>query len=267
MSSFPARGVLVAVVGLGAPVLILLGGIDCGSRAEPREDAAPDACTSPKGFRVCNSDACPRDCGCPGCICLPPDLADKEIGVCLNDAGEAAFHPTRLCRDAIDGELCVARLPGIGPNAAPYTYGAADFELGALVALNGAAHLVRYADLGLWRDAPLPEPSECPEMEGALPCGGKCGACRPDEYCHGRSPLHPTGICVPISASLCPSRINYPACPLGSGCFIYRVEPEAQREADEEGFCFPLEQCRALAERLPGGGRCDEAPVDAGDGG
>jgi hypothetical protein len=114
--------------------------------------------------------------------------------------------------------------------------------------------------------AALPEATECPDLAGAHPCSGRCGECPGESYCHGRSPLHPTGICLRSDNWAC-GRGFGPCTDPGQACFVYRVEPEAQAIADDWGLCFPVEQCRALAARLPGGGRCDETPVDGGDGG
>jgi hypothetical protein len=46
-------------------------------------------------------------------------------------------------------------------------------------------------------------------------------------------------------------------CEVGTeGCFIFKVETEAQPLADKYGLCVPIQQCNVLAARLPGGGTC-----------
>jgi hypothetical protein len=58
------------------------------------------------------------------------------------------------------------------------------------------------------------------------------------------------------------------ACASGYSCFTFGVAPAAGGEAgtgsDEGGICFPTDQCRALAERLPGGGLCNGNRPDGG---
>ena len=53
---------------------------------------------------------------------------------------------------------------------------------------------------------------------------------------------------------------------MGPLLFTFIVEPEAQSDALEYGVCVPRTQCEALAARLPGGGRCGLADLDAGKG-
>jgi hypothetical protein len=177
---------------------------------------------------------------------LTPDDTNT-LGFC---AGSPQLSVS-LCSTATDGQVCFEMAADAG--FAWVRTGA--FDLGLLFLRNGAADRVRYADFGLFDGTPLPEPTTCPTLNAARICGGNCGGCAPNEFCHGRAPLHPFGFCVPKTPSWC-TAANPSACPNGSGCFIFKVQPIAQPLADNEGLCMPKAACLELAASYPGGGTC-----------
>jgi hypothetical protein len=210
-------------------------------------DAGWTACESPAGFEVCGAslENCPPDE--PGCrVCTDPSL---PISVCGNDAFYAWGQPVQSCPGAKDSGVC---LNTNGPETG-YPIGV-PWDIGALYGANGFGTWVRYEDWGLWTGDPLPEPAVCPNLPGINICGGHCGGCPPDTYCTGRSPLHPYGICVPTKLVVC--GVGSLPCGAGLGCFVYKVQPEAQAYADEWGICFPQATCENMAANLPGGGTC-----------
>lgn len=239
----------IVVLGCGGR---LPGAGDGGDSGDSGADAGAGwtTCSSPSGQRVCyGPDACPFDIKvCLGCIngLKIPSNDSTTLGVCVGSPGLAGG----FCSEALDGQLCVQ----FAPNARN-TWTTGEFDLGLLFLRNGAAERVRYADFGLFDGTPLPEPTTCPSLGAARICGGNCGGCASDQFCHGRSPLHPFGFCVPKTPSWC-TATNPTACPSGSGCFIFKVQPAAQPLADNEGLCMPKAACLELATSYPGGGTC-----------
>lgn len=230
---------------------------------------APPVCLSPSGFEVCNGpNLCPdhaTSCG----VCGATTYDDPQaISWCDNDAWEAwldakvaSGHEYEwLCGGCADGDVCV----GDAENALALS--CVPFEVGALFAQNGAALRVRYADSSKWTGDPLPEPGDCPAIQGAQLCGGKCGGCPTGYACTGRSPLHPYGMCFPLrdfgipplghSADMSPDecRIGAPCTNTNNACFVWKVQPELQ--ADAFGACLPPANCQAAAASIPGGAIC-----------
>jgi hypothetical protein len=123
-----------------------------------------------------------------------------------------------------------------------------------LIAQQGGAAQLRYADWGLWTGDPLPEPDVCPTLPGVSICGGNCGGCPAGQHCTGRSPLHPYGVCFPDELTSCAKDTD--PCDGDKACFFFTVEAEAMEVSYDHGYCLPLETCLATAENLPGGGEC-----------
>jgi hypothetical protein len=209
-------------------------------------DTGWTACESPGGFAVCSSTLkeCPP--GAPACGVCP--FPSAPISPCLNTAYFAWAQGGILdCPGCKDGGVCI----DVGFQGAFLS--CQSWDLGALYAANGFGAEVRYEDYGLWTGDPLPEPVTCPDLPGISICGGHCGGCPAGEFCTGRSPLHPYGICAPDKIGYCGGGCS---CGAGLGCFIYTVQPAAQTAADRSGMCFPLATCQDMAANLPGGGKC-----------
>jgi hypothetical protein len=178
---------------------------------------------------------------CPGggdavCVVCGDDALhypDEGVSVCGNQAW-AAFNGSDCGRSCTDGSICVKEFSGGA------SYFCAPFDLGILFAQNGGGDRVRYADMGLWTGAPLPEPSTCPAIAAPQLCGANCGPCPPGETCTGRSPKHPYGFCGPRSYEACAVSPHSCGDP-GSGCMTYTVEPQAQMLANQWGICRETE--------------------------
>jgi hypothetical protein len=225
------------------------GGPDAGGAgAGAGQGGGWTECSSPEGYAICNGPAdCPHDFKSPTC----PDCinASADISICANEV--LAKAKIGYCWLAPDGRVCV---DVAGSNVDP-SYMNVPFSVGILYKNAGYSKRVRYADYSLFTGQPLPEPESCPTIEGVTLCGGKCGGCPPDAVCTGRSPLHPYGVCAPLSAPCEPGSGEY--CKPGYSCFQWVVEPAAQAMSDEYGIgCFPELVCNKLAAEIPGGGKC-----------
>lgn len=230
-------------------VLALAPIVSCGGRlpAEPSDggdaggDGAWTTCRAPSGVQVCGGpNRCPAGGDCFPCSNVLWDAGSDVLGTC-----RAGWDGSRFCSSAADGEVCVQQYVGEWFSAAP-------FDLGTLFLQNGAADRARYADYSLFTGDPLPAPTVCPKLSFGQVCGGNCGACANGLFCHGRSPRHPYGVCLPMR-SLC-KRGEVP-CPEPGVCFVFEVEPEAQANADAVGVCMRQEMCAEYAA-LPGGAFC-----------
>jgi hypothetical protein len=227
-----------------------------GDTTPPARDAGKDVqgwtqCASPTGQQVCGGpNQCPFGDG-KECACIPT-VTTNVLSVCATSPGLTA----ESCQLANDGRVCV-EVGGVQPSPG-WGPGTGELELGLLFLKNGASDRVRYADFGLFDGTALPEPSTCPTLQSAQMCGGNCGSCAQNEICHGRSPLHPYGFCVPHETEL--KNTCRPANPCGStadGCFLFKVQAEAQAVADNYGLCVPKAMCKELASQTyPGGGTC-----------
>jgi hypothetical protein len=211
--------------------------------------AANSPCVSVSGFAVCGG---PNDCFPPspqtmqsacGDCSLSPDFS---VTLCLNSAvpnlSSSAF--------ADDGEVYVE-------DALQGQWDAYPYEVGALFAANGAADRVRYADWYLWSGAPLPVPTSCPTFSDFAICGGDCGTCDAGDFCTGRSPEHPYGVCLPVPTDTtnCDPGHSW-ACPAGTACAVLQSSADGQSEADAHGVCVTSAACTAIAASLPGGAIC-----------
>lgn len=244
--------------GSTAATTSMTGGGDGGARPQD----VPSACQSPSGYQVCGGpNHCPYDVpSCPeNTLVEEEDEAKGVLGLCFNDVFSeyVVESDETFCVSCDDGDICFdeANL-GFAAFCMP-------FEVGPLVQQNGAAARLRYADHSLWTGQVLPAPATCPILADVPTCGGLCGDCAEGEVCTGRSPLHPYGLCVPTDADADAStnllgycNEMYP-CKAGFGCFHWTVQPEAQQQADDFGFCLPLKTCKAAAANIPGGGYCD----------
>ena len=138
------------------------------------------------------------------------------------------------------------------------------FDTGTLLAQNGAADRVHYADFSAWTGAALPIPSVCPDLGSMSGCGGivgaSCGQCLEGERCVGRSPSHPVGVCLPTrdATNACSSggETDSPCADPSAACFSFQVDPASQPLADYWGVCLPKASCADLEQKLPGGARC-----------
>lgn len=223
--------------------LLLVVAVACGGTTSGG-DAGWTTCSSPAGVLVCGGpNACPDDTSKCGCL-LP---VNGGVGICATQVDD------KDCVVAGDGFVCIET---DFPNLGDWYEG--PFDLGVLFAANGAAARVRYADDGAWTGDPLPVPSSCPTMQNGFLCGGACGNCPANHRCHGRSPLHPVGICVPQFGDSfndsCNSAANQPCFHADDACFSYKVEPEAQAFADALSICLPSAFCAELSQSLPGNG-------------
>ncbi|MEJ7733522.1 MAG: hypothetical protein WKG00_30540 [Polyangiaceae bacterium] len=204
-------------------------------------------CSSPDGYRICGGSAeteCPHDD--PACsTCLHWEIGYEDVlSVCANDAYQTSLEFDELCWKCVDGCICI----DFGE------FSCAPYDIGVLIAQQGGAAQLRYADWGLWTGDPLPLPQTCPTLSGVSVCGGNCGGCPAGQHCTGRSPLHPYGVCFPDELNSCSKDKIF--CDAGKACFFFTVEPSAMELSYENGYCLPLETCLATAEKLPGGGEC-----------
>lgn len=246
----------LAVAACGRSVIDGAGGHAgiAGQSASPSGTGAGEGwteCSTPEGFMICGGDSecAPELCLVNiRCLCTDPTCPQPDrVRICFNDA--FAKFGLRDCYGCADGNVCAQWSP---PGSE--SWHCVPFNVGVLFASAGAADQVRYADYGLWTGEPLPLPASCPNMDGFTLCGGSCDPCPADMHCTGRSPLHPYSLCIPESAKGCGT--DGPACDAGYGCFVYLVEPQAQPVADDNGYCLPAAQCQAIAQNLPGGGKC-----------
>lgn len=206
-------------------------------------------------------------CGVPACDPQPKDcdclnFCQQSVRVCSTQA-LTDLEITFPCPDGnvyVDETGCPAF--DSGPAVGTKPFGCAPYDVGQLMAKNGSAENARYADLGIWTGDPLPSTAVCPTLDKITVCGGSCGGCPNGLVCTGRSPLHPVGFCVPPSPTTnqCnpndANPLNPRICAIGQGCFTFKVQSEAQAEADRFGMCVPMDECQALAANLPGGGTC-----------
>jgi hypothetical protein len=237
------------LLGCGGQSVVQDGGVSDGG-ATDAEASVLTQCESSRGPRVC---AGPNSCsfGDNGCAnCWRGGTLDG-LGLCQSAKGPLQYTVNQ-CIAAPDGMICIAPDP---TNPTTFTV-IGDIDWGLLFLKNGAGDRVRYADMSLFTGDPLPTPTSCDSGVTAVKtCGGHCGGCGADEICHGRSPLHPFGICVKVNdGGPCTSKKF--KCATGSSCFVWTVQPSAQADADGAGYCFPTAQCDNLAATLPGGGKC-----------
>ena len=254
----------------------------CGGQVDPsssRADASFDgdagawtACWSPHGYGICGGPKnCPDSCGGPegtvGCSYVQLPLGTPHATAYCENMPYFDFLETHVAKDwngvtnsSCDGPceegVCVRDEVAASFTCVPY-------EIGVLYAQSGAADWVRYGDLGLWQDKPIPASAgACPTVPGMTLCGPGCGTCAANELCVGRAPLHPTGFCMPrqpdqYHPTSCSGGVVSAGCNAAwSKCFTFTVEPAAQALADQYGYCVPNASCAQLAASLPGGGKC-----------
>ena len=261
----------------------------CGGQVDPsssRADASFDgdagawtACWSPHGYGICGGPKnCPDSCGGPegtvGCSYLQLPLGTPHATAYCEQplwddflathAGKYSDGDTNTsCNGSCEDGVCVSVPSHVSSNPADWSFYCVPYEIGVLYAQSGSADRVRYSDLGLWRDQPIPASAgACPTVPGMTLCGPGCGTCAANELCVGRAPLHPTGFCMPRK----PDQYHPTSCsrsPVLAGCnaawskcFTFTVEPAAQALADQYGYCVPNASCAQLAASLPGGGKC-----------
>ena len=228
------------------------GGSDSGT-ADTATDGGWTQCSAPEGYAVCGGTS---QCSPAACYCEFTEAPD-QLGVCIGDGYPAPLSGIG-CDPGFDERVCIHVTPG-GWTDAP-------FDIGVLFANNGDASRVRYADLSLWTGELLPSATTCPDLGNVRSCGGSCGACPNGEPCVGRSPLHPVGICNPDKHGCSIAPIVDGGAPIPcadyatQSCFTYVVQSEAQPVADTAGICLPKADCNALAQALPGGGKCYGGP-------
>lgn len=214
------------------------------------------ACSSPQGYGICRGPKnCPDTCGCADHR-FPSETANA-ISFCINQA-LVDFNTAHARTDP--GPACNASCEGVCVRDSGAVFFCVPYEIGVLYAQSGAADWVRYGDLGLWRNEPIPASAgACLTVPGMTLCGPGCGTCAANERCVGRAPLHPTGFCMPakdIYSSSCSAAAAQTDCPAWDKCFTFTVEPAGQAIADEYGYCVPSASCAPLATSLPGGGKC-----------
>ncbi len=241
---------------IAASILVAACGGSVASDDGGADAAVADAidgwtqCESPDNQRVCaGPNACPQGGACIGCL-LGTSPQPGTLGYCASDSNNL-----EQCAYAEDGLVCVQTDPY--PTVADSSWWGAPYNLAVLFANNGATERARYADYGLWTGEALPTPLTCPTLTHAQICGGNCGACNANEVCHGRSPLHPYGFCVPLTISdVCNMFTGKLCTDVSNKCFAYSVQPEAQQLATSSSICLPADMCNDLAANLPGGAMC-----------
>lgn len=214
------------------------------------DDAGFTSCSTPENYRICGDNtSCPvGDSACTMCISVQGPK-DHDVALC-GETFVALFN--RSCdKYCDDGQICLRPGGGLSLSCMPYS-------LGPLFSkYTTDPDRIRYADLGKWTGDPLPRPATCPSDADFRVCGGNCGGCLAGEICTGRSPLHPYGFCLNAASVQSCAVGNAKWCQAGTeGCFVFKVQPEAQPLADTYGICLALAECNALATRLPGGGTC-----------
>jgi hypothetical protein len=263
--------ILIAAAAPACGGTLSIGSTDAGQEAST-EAGAPDAgdrC-APDGVRICApEDGCPDLTGssCPGVGCMGLNAVDggaTSDGVCWSDLQDLGDVSCAACND---GQSCIGR--GVELRCVPNDVCRAFWDL-------GIRDVCTYADKHAYDGRALPpEPASCPipAGEGYL-CGGACGACRNDEAqrCVGRSPDHPTGVCVWLPAVADPhdpstiptcalSATGYavacPPSPAGLVCGVFGATgPADTARSKQYGLCMPSDMCRTIANALPGGFGC-----------
>jgi hypothetical protein len=222
------------------------GGVGIDAGLSP--DAKIEDCLSDEGVHVCGTSAGCYQAG-PDCDCAlsgtpfgpETDAGVPEVGVCLNTLDGLSLRP---CGSCYDGEVCV-KLYYDDPVCTSES-------LGRLLWVHGAVDRVLYADLTPYTGEPLPEPTECPSDNGELElCGGNCGGCGADQYCSGRSPTHPYGICVDSGIVHCD---NSSFCEDGQACLL--LATSSASGALFPSTCVNADSCASLASSVPGGAVC-----------
>ena len=214
--------------------------LDAGLSADARlEDCLAD------GVRMCGTKV-----GCfengPNCDCRGEHIAhnvNPEVGWCT-----PAFpdHELQLCISGCrDGDVCVrpyATIIGYAEVCLPES-------VGRMMWLHGQGSRVTYADGAPYTGEPIPVPETCRPPDADLRyCGGNCGGCSvPNEYCSGRSPTHPWGICVSDDLHCYDARDCNPA----QSC-LHFATPAG--EVGPPTRC--LSDCARIAANVPGGARC-----------
>jgi hypothetical protein len=220
----------------------------------------PGHCLSPSGFQACGGDSgCPSELcklGPGGLACFQPEYPPSGyVSICANDATTESDIFELSCKRAIDGAICFMEWENsMGMLAAP-------FEVGELLASVGGADQIYYADFSRWTGDPLPEPTTCPPSSGFQLCGPSCAPCPEGEFCHGRAPMHPHGLCLKdvVGEGFHCSTTGH-ACDPGQKCFIFVVPPDQQEFADHYGYCMEATKCDAAAQDYPGGAKCIPLP-------
>lgn len=232
----PGRAYLSSLVVLVAVIMCRCGGRFADVPDGSTHDGAT-ACAA-EGISVCGGSSA---CACPQNIgCFDFDNS-SAIGFC--GGYEPALTGSQVVFGAHDGYVSI-EAPG---NQGIFLE--AEFVAGELVANNGEAYRVHYADFSDWTGEALPENTPCVALSSNVAlCGGTCGACANGTTCIGRSPSHPLGICLPSDAAPCGD--------CTAACFSFLVAPDAQQQADAHGICFAQQICAELAAKLPGGARC-----------
>jgi len=228
----------------GGSIVTTSGDAGNDDGAENISDAGWTQCSSPEGYEVCGGT---NSCNV-GCVCNA-QTTPNGLGVCVT--GPSPYSGVD-CTPGLDGHVCSSMKTADGSVFWVDTA----YDFGVLLAQNGGAASVRYADLSLWTGDPLPTTMNCPNV-GAAVCGAGCGDCTGGWTCVGRSPIHPIGVCDPDQSSPCGANPSVDTlCPAPNGCFSFTVQASAQSDANIAGICLPIVQCNALAQSLPGGGSC-----------
>lgn len=223
---------------------LILVACHCGglrSESDAGIDAESSQCTS-NGQRICYG---PGRCGGERCNCAASDYPPDNLTICAANPGSSVNQ----CPFCVDGKVCIQVYKSL-----TVPEWCTEFDLGLLMLKNGGGGRVRYADLGAFDGTPLPLPTTCKTLPVARLCGPACPLCDIDEICHGRSPLHPYGICVHNKTNFCSKSAPTKNCQAGEKCFVFTVDISSQSVADEAGNCLPGPVCDDLAINYPGGG-------------
>jgi hypothetical protein len=235
----------VALLACGGSVATTDAGPDASAEAPDGLGPGWTQCKSPEGYLLCQGPSdCPTDATCGTCI-TSQNPQPNELGVC--SSGVEPLTATQ-CAYAEDGDICAEDTFAGG-------FWATTFDYGVLLAMNGGTDRARYADMGKWTGDALPAPATCPTLTHATLCGGNCGGCGASEICHGRSPLHPYGICISkLGSDSCDAAHNKLCTDTNNKCFTYTIQADVQASA--YSLCLPAASCDDLAANLPGGGTC-----------
>ncbi len=226
----------------------------------------PD-CATANAVRLCGgSKACawlgPPTCPGTGCTAALDVNAftPSGAGVCWADVDDAAARQCVACRD---GDVCVQRYDDQLVCVAE--------EVCAGLWDLGATTVCRYADKVRYDRRPLPSATGCPSTGQIHFCGGGCPPCPGTMGCTGRSPDHPFGLCVPMTAQgefqgvACSNTAAecHPGQFNDTACGVFSVPTVDDSAARRYGVCLDRKGCLIIRDALPGGFRCLDKFGDA----
>lgn len=242
--------------------------IDSGSDSIPTDfgvDVGPDLgpCMFSNGVPKCEATGCtdPPVATCELCVKFFSDAKLTSFGACSKLEAEKMWgrYGGSTCSFCLRPDLVCARtkydLADDLSCVSPVVCEEANKE--------GLPATCRWTDKSTWRPGATIPAIACPAAGAALGmCGGSCGECTGGNFCTGRSPVHPFGVCVapnrigPSGSTPNRCRRSMGCTAAGDACLIWAVEPFEQPLADTHGVCVATDRCKSLKASLPGGVRC-----------